>query len=79
MIKEYYKHTGLPKHNHLFIEYIEKLPTYKNLISCKGKACDTETIETKYVKFVREYFNENSLKELYDQIEGLFKGSFENH
>ena len=54
LIKDYYKGV-LPKHISLFVEEIEKMPTYKALQKIKGSH-DEDHVKDVYLTFINDYF-----------------------
>ena len=70
------RNTKLPNHVSIVIEHIEQMPQYIELKDLKGKKSLQETIKTKYIEFIRSYFDfENGML---GKIQARFINSFKN-
>ena len=78
LIKTHYSQPGLimPKHVKIFVDNIENLSEYKNLVSIKGQNKTRAEIEDAYKRFVEKYFDESSLTALHIQLSNGLKTSF---
>lgn len=71
------RNTNLPNHVYVVIEHIEQMPQYIELKALKGKNCLQNTIKTKYIEFIRSYFDpENGML---GEIQVRFINSFQNN
>lgn len=72
------RQTNLPPHIALFIEHIEALPTYKEILHCKETPTLHDTIEAAYNSFIEEYFSEEKQNILRFKIQRAFHDAFRN-
>lgn len=73
LIKDYYKGV-LPKHISLFVEEIEKMPTYKALQKIKGSH-DEDHVKDVYLTFINDYFSEEHQSHMLSTITDSMKNS----
>lgn len=78
LIKSHYSQPGLnmPKHVKIFVDNIENMDEYKNLVFIKGQNKTRDEITDAYKKFVEKYFDESSLTTLHTQLSNGLKTSF---
>lgn len=70
------RNTNLPKHVSIVIEHIERMPQYIELKDLKGKKCLQTMIKTKYIEFIKNYFDPEN--EMLEEIQVKFMNSFTN-
>lgn len=77
-IKHWYASPGrvMPKHIGIFIEYIEQMDEYKELLKLKNIASTKEEIERLYNAFLESYLDEEN--RLINVLESEFKNTFTN-
>lgn len=70
------RNTNLPKHVSVIIGHIEQMPKYIELMNLKRRNCSQDTIKSKYIEFIRTYFDpENRIRE---KLQKKFNASFQN-
>ena len=77
-IKHWYASPGrvMPKHIGIFIEYIEQMDEYKELLKLKNITSTKEEIERLYNAFLESYLDEEN--RLINVLESEFKNTFTN-
>ena len=77
-IKSHYTQQGLsmPKHVKIFVDNIENLSEYQDLVSIKGQNKTRTDITDAYKKFVNKFFGESNLTVLHTQLSNGLKTSF---
>ncbi len=78
LIKNHYNQPGtsIPKHIKIFVDNIENLSEYQNLVSLKRQRKSVPEITDAYKKFVEKYFSESNLTVLHTQLSNGLKTSF---
>ena len=78
LIKAHYSQLGtsMPKHVEIFIDNIENLSEYQNLVSIKGQNKTRTEIMDAYKIFVNKYFDESNLTVLHTQLNNGLKAAF---
>ena len=78
LIKTYYSQPGssMPKHIKIFVDNIESLNEYQNLVSIKGQQKTKTEIEDAYKRFINQYFEKSNLNALQTQLSSSLKASF---
>ena len=78
LIKTHYSQPGLimPKHVKIFVDNIENLNEYQQLVSIKGQSKSRTEITDAYKIFVDQYFGESNLTALQLQLSAGLKTSF---
>ena len=66
----------MPKHIKIFVDNIENLSEYQNLVSLKGQSKSVPEITDVYKKFVKKYYSESNLTVLHTQLSDGLKTSF---
>ena len=66
----------MPKHVKIFIDNIENLSEYQNLVSIKGQNKTRTEIMDAYKIFVNKYFDESNLTVLHTQLSNGLKTTF---
>ena len=64
----------MPKHISLFVEEIEKMPTYKALQKIKGSH-DEDHVKDVYLTFINDYFSEEHQSHMLSTITDSMKNS----
>lgn len=77
MLKDEYK-TEIPKHIDFFVQKIENMSSYQNLVKSKGMKVEKEQIEKDYKKFIEEYFDNDHIMEMKQALSKKLRSSF-NH
>lgn len=83
LIKEWFRvvndYSCLPKHIRIFIEYIEKMDLYQELVEMKSEdESDKEIFGRKYFEFLDEFFSEQNQSSLLVVLKKGFETTFHN-
>ncbi len=78
LIKAHYNQPGasMLKHVKIFVDNIEKMSEYQNLVSIKGQKKSQAEITDAYKIFVEKYFDESSLSAFQVQLSNELKTTF---
>lgn len=79
-IREWYagRQSAIPAHISVYIEHIEELPTYEEILLYKNSPTPREDITEGYNNFIEEYFSEEKQSSLRSKIQRAFHDSFTN-
>ena len=77
-IRDWYCADGrnMPKHVKQYIECIEKMGEYKELLKEKDLEYNEEMVRQKYEKFIEAYFSDKNEQNLLEELNSLFMKAF---